>query len=226
MSTLGAPSPRDDNTAIWTGSELIVWGGNGLLRGSPDDSLTSTKSPGKCTCTSTSALNDGARYNPVTDTWKPISTIAAPSAIFWFTAVWTGQEMIVWGGNPDVTSTEHLTTGGRYNPATDTWTPVSTAGAPTARIWHTAVWTGKEMIVWGGILDEKVPDNLNIGGRYNPATDTWSTLPDSGAPCPRFHHAAIWTGSEMIIWGGSPADLLVNCPNFYHDAGARYTPPE
>src|SRR5215211_1058124 len=30
----------------------------------------------------------------------------------------------------------------------DTWTP--TAGAPSARIIHTAVWTGSEMIIWGG----------------------------------------------------------------------------
>jgi hypothetical protein len=32
----------------------------------------------------------------------------------------------------------------------DTWVPTSTDGAPSARGNHTAVWTGKEMIVWGG----------------------------------------------------------------------------
>src|SRR5437870_3030856 len=32
----------------------------------------------------------------------------------------------------------------------DTWTATSTTNAPTARSGHTAVWTGSEMIVWGG----------------------------------------------------------------------------
>ena len=42
-------------------------------------------------------------------------------------------------------------TGGRYNPSTDSWTATSTTNAPAARFVHTAVWTGSEMIVWGGI---------------------------------------------------------------------------
>jgi hypothetical protein len=32
----------------------------------------------------------------------------------------------------------------------DTWTPTNLTGAPDARGSHTAVWTGSEMIVWGG----------------------------------------------------------------------------
>ena len=44
----------------------------------------------------------------------------------------------------------YLNTGGRYNPSTDSWTATSTTNAPTARVTHTAVWTGSEMIVWGG----------------------------------------------------------------------------
>ncbi len=32
----------------------------------------------------------------------------------------------------------------------ETWTATSTTNAPAARASHTAVWTGSEMIVWGG----------------------------------------------------------------------------
>ena len=32
----------------------------------------------------------------------------------------------------------------------DSWTATSTTNAPTGRTGHTAVWTGSEMIVWGG----------------------------------------------------------------------------
>ena len=57
--------------------------------------------------------------------------------------------MIVWGGYAsDATGN----TGGRYNPSTDSWTATSTANAPDARLYHTAVWTGSEMIVWGGYV--------------------------------------------------------------------------
>src|SRR6185437_6648757 len=29
-STVNAPSERDSHTAVWTGSEMIIWGGSGL----------------------------------------------------------------------------------------------------------------------------------------------------------------------------------------------------
>ena len=38
-------------------------------------------------------------------------------------------------------------------PCTDQWTATSTTNAPSARDGHTAVWTGSEMIVWGGFGD-------------------------------------------------------------------------
>src|SRR6266699_1246319 len=56
----------------------------------------------------------------------------------------------------------------------DTWTATSTTSAPTARDLQTAVWTGTEMIVWGGIID---PINYtNTGGKYNPTTDSWTVI--------------------------------------------------
>src|SRR5437870_5641147 len=76
-------------------------------------------------------------------------------------AVWTGTEMIVWGGSDDA---NHLNTGGRYNPANDSWMATSTTNAPDARGFHTAVWTGSEMVIWGGIGAVLPP--MNTGGRY------------------------------------------------------------
>ena len=63
--------------------------------------------------------------------------------------MWTGSEMIVWGGYG--TQNFFLNTGGRYNPSTDSWTPTDFINAPPPRDYHTAVWTGSEMIVWGGV---------------------------------------------------------------------------
>jgi hypothetical protein len=57
------------------------------------------------------------------------------------------SENIIWGGRDF--SNNRSNTGGRLNPGTNSWIPITT-NAPVARD-HTAVWTGTEMIVWGGI---------------------------------------------------------------------------
>jgi len=68
---------------------------------------------------------------------------------------------------------------GRYDPAGNIWKVVSTFGAPAARELHTAVWTGSEMILWGGFGSRGY---LNDGGRYNPAENNWAAVSITGAP--------------------------------------------
>ena len=85
---------------------------------------------------------------------------------------------------------------------------MSTSNAPPGRSGHTAVWTGSEMIVWGG--QSTTGGFLSDVGRYNPAADTWTLMSTSGAPPGRSGHTAVWTGSEMIIWGGSNSSGLLN----------------
>jgi hypothetical protein len=82
----------------------------------------------------------------------------------------------------------------------DTWTSTSITNAPDGRTLPTAVWTGSEMIVWGGTTDRI--NGLDTGGRYNPSTDSWTATSTTNAPTARFVHTAVWTGSEMIVWGG------------------------
>jgi hypothetical protein len=53
----------------------------------------------------------------------------------------------------------------------DAWAATSTVNAATAREWHTAVWTGSEMIVWGGWDSSNYS---HTGARYNPSTDSWA----------------------------------------------------
>src|SRR5205823_7595845 len=61
----------------------------------------------------------------------------------------------------------------------DTWTATTTVNAPEARETHTAVWTGSEMIIWGG---GNFNGGLNTGGRYNPALDAWTATSTTNAP--------------------------------------------
>jgi len=190
----GAPSARANHTVVWTGSEMIVWGGF-----SYDGAAH--------------RWGDGGRYDPAANTWTAVSLTGAPSARSHHAAVWTGSEMIVWGGSGQ----SYLNDGGGYNPATDSWTAMGTTTAPTGRYGHTAVWTGTEMIVWGGFNTDSSPPYLDDGGRYNPATDTWIAVNTIGAPAGRDYHTAVWSGSEMIVWGGANGGSYLN-------DGGRYDP--
>jgi hypothetical protein len=147
------------------------------------------------------------------DTWTATPTSNAPAARTYHTAIWTGTEMIVWGGEQSGT---YFNTGGRYNPATDFWTATTTNNAPLGRSQHTAVWTGIEMIVWGGYNGGL--GQLNTGGRYNPTTDSWAATSTANAPAGRYQHTAVWTGTDMIVWGGN--DAFLN----YFNTGGRYDP--
>jgi hypothetical protein len=145
------------------------------------------------------SLNTGGRYDPDSDAWAATSTTGAPNARSSHTAIWTGREMIVWGG----ANVTEFNSGGRYDPVSDTWTPVSTLGAPSARHLHTAVWTGSLMIVWGGFQGTPLAMYLDTGGRYDPMLDRWTPTTLTNVPAPRDGHKAVWTGTLMIIWGGS-----------------------
>ena len=198
ISLAGGPVNRDLHSAVWTGSEMIVWGGRDFTTG-----------------VATGVVNTGAIYNPVTDTWRPMTTNGAPSARGSHTAVWTGTEMIVWGGDDIAVKTN---TGGRYNPAADSWQATTISNAPSDRTSHSAVWTGTEMVIWGGW--RSVTNSfqvLNTGGRNDPATDSWQATTTVDSPSARSSHLALWTGSEMFIWGGDNNNVPAA-------VGGRYDP--
>jgi hypothetical protein len=192
IGVAGAPSPRKNPAAVWSGSQMIVWSGANLTYG--------TVFPG------------GGRWDPSVG-WLSMSTAGEPPPRgFNGHAVWTGTEMVVWGGR--VPSSAGLATGGRYDPASNTWR--STAPSPLAgRNRHVALWTGSDVLIWGGgSLDAEYGD----GAHYDPAADTWAMMPAGGAPSPRSDHGAVWTGCQLIVWGGALVD------DSRTNTGGRYTP--
>jgi len=96
------------------------------------------------------------------------------------------------------------------------WEALPSAGAPVARDHHSAVWTGTEMLVWGGSIEAE-PFVTNTGAAYDPALRTWREISTVGAPAPRHSHAAVWTGSRMLVWGGYGASA-------YEASGGLYDP--
>jgi hypothetical protein len=84
--------------------------------------------------------------------------------------------MIVWGGHSYRTD-ERFNDGAAYDPVRNRWTRLP--AAPLAgRYRHSAVWTGRRMIVYGG--EESCGSVGHIpfgdGAAYDPRSNTWVQL--------------------------------------------------
>jgi N-acetylneuraminic acid mutarotase len=172
--------------AVWTGREMITWGGAWRAGNA------------------SIWLDDGAAYDPAGDRWRRIaaSPLQARAEAF---AAWTGRTMLVWGGRPGTKATygyDDFVDGALYDPAKDTWKPM--AAFPLGNRWGTrAVWTGELFVVWGGASADAPDDapRLSDGAAYNPASNTWKKLPASPLSGRVGPLGASRGGSVLVAWG-------------------------
>jgi hypothetical protein len=189
----GTPPPiaRNSATVVWSGTEMLVWSGNRAPNGSDSSAFTDVRA-------------DGAAYNPTTNTWRAIPQAPVPARNL-SVAVWTGHDMIVWGGtgpNGDVGR------GAAYTPSTNAWRALPLSPLK-ARVSHQMVWTGREVLVWGGQVKPTSSDPLSSyphdGAAYNPATNAWRWLASAPPSPPAMLSAAsaVWTGTTALFIGGA-----------------------
>jgi hypothetical protein len=120
------------------------------------------------------------------------------------TGVWTGKEMLVSG----VTSSDGTLIGARevaaaYDPASNRWRRLSSPPKTQSFCRRSAVWTGREMLMWGcGQV------------AFNPRANRWRRLPPAPVGAPGL---VVWTGRELIGWGGG-------CCGDASAEGAAYDP--
>jgi hypothetical protein len=107
-------------------------------------------------------------WNTALDRWRPLTQKNQPRAED-ASVTMAGDRMVVWGGRIDYWNM--VGTGARYHPGSDTWTPMSTQNAPAPRFGHSAVWTGRALILWGGMLDDSYTHLTKSGGVYFIASD-------------------------------------------------------
>jgi hypothetical protein len=68
-----------------------------------------------------------------------------------------------------------------------------------------AVWTGRQLLVWGGLTAANgmpPPD----GEAYTRPANTWTALPASPLRG-RVNPTAVWTGRQVIVWAGTATGL-------------------
>ncbi len=201
-----ASDGRNDHFAVWTGTEMIVFGG-------------ALKSIAGYT-------NSGARYDPKADAWKATST---PSIVGrrYCAMHWTGSEALVWGGEG------FLNDGARYDPKTDGWKTMG-GTPPVGRDDFTSVYAPerREFIVFGG-TDSSSVDHSD-GARYSLDTDSWTPITDAKTIGfkGRSEATAAWDGKRMIVYGGlcgayctdvaayDPADLTAGPGGTWKSLGA------
>jgi len=194
-----APGGGGPSVVVWTGTQMIGWGGG-------------------C-CDQESA--DGAAYTLDTNSWSklPPSPLAGRHAA----GVWTGSEMIIVGGeggyDPSTGRITYFDDAAAYDPATRTWRklppmPVARGGGYST-VSYAAVWDGHEMLVVGGVTTGSTQP-LARGVAYDPSTNRWRWLPPMEFA--RTGFVAAWASDQLVVWGGVGAGNAVP-PN-----GERYVP--
>jgi formylglycine-generating enzyme required for sulfatase activity len=194
LSLTNPPSARSNMSVSRLGDEIMVFGGLSV-----QDQV----------------LDSGSIHNVHGNNWRSTPALNAPSSRHKHSATWTGKELVVWGGTSDSQGTSGLSSGARYSPAVDVWSVMTASVAtPSGRYAHEMVWTGSEVIIWGGYDGQFA---LNDGARYLPESDTWIRMSESPLST-RYNAASVWTGEEMFVFGG--LNSAGTCTNTY----ATYNP--
>lgn len=172
-------------SGVWTGTEMIVWGG-----------YARSEDVGQA--------SDGAIYDPAARAWRTIAS--APAGVQGGAAVaWTGDEMLVWASS----SPDGPVGAASYDPSTDSWRRLP-AGPLGKRESFSSVWTGKELIVVGGNLGDTLAEPL--AAALDPESGTWRLLPALNRitglmPSP----GVVWDGHEVFVMGTVCATYLSSC---------------
>jgi len=175
------------STHVWTGAEWLIWG-QGQRYNAMEDGVFANLA--------------GMIYDPTLDRWTPMSQEGQPDVVR-VSSVWTGSEMIVWGGCRDINESTGLLECGEqgegwaYNPQQNQWRNIASDGAPLGKVIPAATWTGSEMVVWSGCKENRaIPD----AAAYDPLSDSWRMI--SEPPLSQFFESAAWTGEEVLFSGG------------------------
>ncbi len=103
-------------------------------------------------------------------------------------SIWTGQHLLLIGGDTGFGATRHASVF-RFDPQAGSWTCSMPAPFPVG--WRDVVWTGQLVYAWG----------RGQAATYEPTSDTWRELPTPPDAEPAVPLVVAWTGEEFVVWG-------------------------
>jgi hypothetical protein len=141
--------------------------------------------------------------------------------------VWTGAEVLVWDATDRDEALWKTIDGGRgaaYDPAADRWRrlPRSPLSYRTRAI---VAWTGRLLLVIAGACGDEGRIRCQDGAAYDPAANTWTPIPAPAGGALAPEAAAVWTGSELIIWSSTTSRdgrSTSNAASAYNPRGRRW----
>ena len=143
-------------------------------------------------------------FDPGSNSWRRLPS--APLRVKDSDAIWTGSEVIVWGGGGR--RSDSAADGAAFDPATDEWRKIARAPIELNNV--NLTWTGAEMIAFGSRLDHgnHASTRVAIGAAYDPASDSWKRIADSKLS-PQAESTA-WAGGRVVAYDYSPDYQLYN----------------
>ena len=118
---------RSGHASVWEGQRFIVWGGRHR---------------------SGTVLADGALWDSTTSKWTYLEAAGAPPARFDASAVWAGDELVVFGGSGNQGP---LSSGAAWSLSTRKWRTLPSQSSTGARSGSLAAWTGSHLLIFGGL---------------------------------------------------------------------------
>lgn len=212
---VGPLTPRGGHSVVWSGSEMIIWGGaaDENSRTQFDDGAAFNPATNSWRMISPSPLagrmnhhaawtgsemlivsgrgrRDGAAYDPVSDTWRQIADAPFSVPYEWITefssSVWIGDRLVVWDVQQDAVAA--------YSPQDERWEMLPPVGIGAVR--GVLRWTGRHLIALGIDFDGPGMDQLE-GARFDGLG--WAPIPSPGSSSIRPMLSA-WAGSSLIVW--------------------------
>jgi hypothetical protein len=190
----GAPIPaRNGHAAVWTGHEMIVFGG---YDDNDEDGHADETDPA-------SRADGAAAYDPARRAWRELAD--PPDEIKGaVAAVWTGHEVVAFSIDTRRLNAapDDALVAATYDPDADEW---HTLDVPLDGYvdWGTSfLWTGDRVLIAGISPTGPTAFSADAAGvaSYDPATDRWAELPDAPVPLTS-DGGAVWTGDEMVYVG-------------------------
>ena len=142
LPVLDGLAGRSGHASVWDGQRFIIWGGR-------DRSGT--------------VLADGALWDSNTSKWTYLDAAGAPPARLDASAVWAGDELVVFGGSGNQGP---LSSGAAWSLSTRKWRTLPSQSSAGARSGALAAWTGSHLLIFGGLSSGSIaladPQRIDI----------------------------------------------------------------